>query len=119
MQIIRTGISRTVILVGRYAVKVPSLRGHVTGGVRGRMAGFAHGMLHNQSEAIWHNYEDWAGRVAPVLHSWLGGLVNVYPRCEPAPENAELFELNPSPGDIKPDNYGLLGGRLVRVDYSM
>jgi hypothetical protein len=119
MRIIRSGISRTVILVGRYAVKVPSFRGHMPGGIRGRMAGFAHGLLHNQSEAIWSGFEAWHGMVAPVLHSWLGGLVNVYPRCDPAPDGAELFEMDPDPGDVKRDNYGLLAGRLVRVDYSM
>jgi hypothetical protein len=116
---VRRGISRTVLLVGRYAVKVPSLRGHCVGGVRGRMAGFAYGLLHNQSEATWHTFEGWDGKVAPVLHSWLGGLVNVYPRCGPPPEDAVLFELDPCPGDIKLDNYGVLNGVLVRVDYSM
>lgn len=119
MRVIRTGISRTVILVGRWAIKVPSARGHMPGGPRGRLAGFCHGILHNQSEAEWSSFEDWQGRVAPVLHSWLFGLINVYPRCLPAPADAELFEMDIDPGDIKRDNYGLLNGRLVRVDYSM
>lgn len=119
MRVIRTGISRTVILVGRYAVKVPSLRGHMHGGASGRLAGFAWGVIHNQSERVWHNFEGWDGRVAPVLHSWLAGVVQVYPRCEPAPEDAELFELDPNPGDMKRENFGVLDGRLVRLDYSM
>lgn len=119
MRIIRTGINRTVILIGAYAIKIPSFRGHMYGNMRGRIAGFAHGILANQSEYMWHDYEDWRGRIAPVLHSWLFGIIQVYPRCAPAPEDAELFTLDPCPGDIKTDNFGLLDGRLVRVDYEM
>lgn len=113
------GITRTVFLTRRYAIKVPSLRGHVYGDARGRVEGFCHGVLANQSEYRWHTYEGWSGRVAPVLRSWLWGLIQVYPRCQPAPDGAELFLLDPCPGDVKPDNYGLLNGQLVRVDYDM
>lgn len=125
MRVIRHGISRTVILIGRWAIKVPSARGHTPGGPRGRLAGICHGVLANQSETVWSAFDDWQGRVAPVKHSWLLGLVNVYPRCESVDENADRDELrdelamDPDPGDHKPDNYGLLNGQLVRVDYSM
>lgn len=125
MRIIRTGVSRTVILIGRYAVKVPSMRGHMTGDLRDRIAGFAYGLLHNQSEATWSSFEGWDGQVAPVLHSWLAGLVNIYPRCEPldlADDDEgrdSLPLLEPDPGDIKVGNYGLLDGKVVRLDYSM
>lgn len=116
----RNGITRTVLLTRRYAVKVPSFRGHCEGGARGRLAGFARGLLANQSESLWHSYEGWAGQVAPVLHSWLGGLVQVYPRCQPVPAGwAEFPSLEPEPGDRKPENFGLLNGRVVRIDYEM
>ena len=120
MQIIRCGITRTVILVGRYAVKVPSLRGGCTGDLRGRIAGIAQGILANQAEYQWSGYEPWRGKVAPVLHSWLGGIVQVYPRCQPLADGdrGPLPQLDPCPGDIKPDNFGRLGGRVVRVDYA-
>lgn len=125
--IIRRGISRTVLLTRRYAVKVPSFRGHCTGRFRGRLRGFAVGIIANQDEADWHDFEGWEGQVAPVLHSWIGGLINVYPRCEPLPLDAAgayfgdepLPTLDPDPGDHKPDNYGILGGRIVRIDYAM
>jgi hypothetical protein len=124
---IRHGITRTVILTRRHAVKLPSLRGHSTGGLRGRLHGFAAGIIANHSEADWHAFEDWGGQVAPVLRSWLGGIVNVYPRCDPLPVNADgdyvgaepLPVLDPDPGDDKPDNYGILNGRIVRIDYDM
>jgi hypothetical protein len=83
-------------------------------------------LLANQSEAVWHSYEAWVGKVAPVRWSLLGGLVNVYPRCAPLDELGEpgglelpLPRLDPCPGDIKVDNYGRLGGRIVRVDNDM
>lgn len=124
---IKHGITRTVLLTRRYAIKVPSFRGHCEGGVRGRLYGFACGILANDSERKWHNYEGWNGQAAPVLRSWLGGLVQVYPRCDPLPVNDRdeyvgslpLPVLDPDPGDHKPDNYGLLNGRVVRIDYAM
>lgn len=115
---VRTGITRTVILTRRYAIKVPSFRGGSVGGPRGRVEGFARGVLANLSEAQWASYEPWQGRVAPVLWSWLG-LVQVYPRCAPLPDESVLPRLVPCPGDIKPDNFGVLGGRVVRIDYDM
>lgn len=53
--------------------------------------------------------------------------MNVYPRCEPLPVDVlggyygdePLPVLDPDPGDDKPGNYGLLGGRIVRIDYAM
>lgn len=123
MEIIRTGVTRTVIVVGRWAVKVPTGRGV---GVRprtmrGRLAGVCRGVLANQAEHTWHSYQPWVGRVAPVLHSWLAGLVQVYPRCELLADGdrGPLPRLDPCPGDVKPDNYGRWRGRVVRLDYDM
>ncbi len=126
MQIHR-GCTRTVLLVGRWAVKVPSLRGAgaAAGDVRmeHRVASFCRGILANQSERTWHTFDAWAGRVAPVRFTVLWGLLQVYPRCEPASEVDDLFMLDPDPGDGaefgKYQNYGWLNGRLVRVDYEM
>lgn len=125
--LVRHGISRTVILTRRHAIKVPSWRGGSAGGARGRLQSLAWGLLANQSEYQWHNFDGWAGQVTPVLRSWLWGIVQVYPRCDPLPVDdhgmyvgAEpLPQLNPDPGDHKVDNFGLLDGRVVRVDYDM
>lgn len=118
MKIVRTGVTRTVILTRRYAVKVPSLRGGSSGA---RLESFCWGVLANRSERQWHDYEGWHGAVAPVVRSWLGGIVQVYPRCDPLlPETrGPLPSLDPDPGDVKPDNFGIFHGRVVRVDYDM
>lgn len=125
MRIIRRGATRTVLLIGRWAVKVPSLRGIGVPApvpLKARAASFARGVTANFSEWQWHNFDGWRGRVAPVTWSLLC-IVQVYPRCEPCPDDAELFELDPDPGDGfeqgKREQYGLLNGRLVRVDYDM
>lgn len=121
MQVIRRGATRTVILTRCWAVKVPSGRGMAPFGKtwRGRLSSFARGVLANQSEYIWSGFAPWQGQVAPVRRSWLGGIVQVYPRCEPLPDGYRLPALEPCPGDRKASNYGLYQGRVVRVDYDM
>lgn len=129
MMIIRSGITRTVLLAGRWAVKIPSARGVHPGGVRGRLASLAQGLLANQSEHTWSRYDQWQGQVAPVLRSWLLGIVQVYPRCDPLDPVYEAAwaagftstrpRLHPDPGDEKPDAYGMLAGRVVRLDYAL
>jgi len=119
LRVIRTGATRTVILVGAYAVKVPSTRGSCTSDGRGRLASFANGVLANQAEQLWSRYLPWQGKIAPVVWSGLAGIVQVYPRCEPLADGdrGPLPVLDPDPGDPKPENHGRLHGRIVRVDY--
>jgi hypothetical protein len=131
---IRRGVTRTVILTRRHAVKVPSLRAY-GGGIAGALWSICRGILANQAEAEWWRNADSKTRtmLCPVRWS-LAGVVNVYPRCEPFEANDEqqlaMFDGNwrpldpdPAPGDEKPDNYGWLtengARRLVRVDYDM
>lgn len=111
--IVRHGVTRTVFLIGRYAVKVPTLRYGLDA--------WAWGIVSNTSEREWYSFEDWQGKVAPVLRSWLGGLIQVYPRCEPFDPNSMEYPLfvNFAPGDKKPDNYGVLNGAVVCLDYAV
>lgn len=116
----------------RYAVKLPSLRRYGSG-LTGLLWSICRGILANQSEAEWWRNASPEQRrlLCPVLRSWLGGVINIYPRCEPfvVTEAVELSmfrreyrplpELEPQPGDVKPDNYGWLRGRLVCLDYDM
>lgn len=129
---IRRGITRTVWVTKRYAIKFPSLRRYGDG-LAGLLWSICRGILANQGEAQWwRNAElDQRDMLCPVLHSWLGGIVNVYPRCEPyivdeetemaihRREYTPLPNLRPCPGDTKPDNYGWLNGRLVVLDYDL
>lgn len=112
MKIIKTGITRTVFLVGRYAIKVPVMRYGLDA--------WAWGIVSNVSEREWHTFEEWKGKVVPVLHSFLGGLIQVYPRCEPFRSGMTYPEF-PSfgPSDKKPENYGVLNGTVVCLDYAV
>jgi hypothetical protein len=110
------GICRTVLLIGPWAIKVPTTRPY---GRRGdRLWAWTRGVQGNQSE------RDWSGvaGVAPVLHSWLGGIVQVYPRCDPwgqtdhEPPYDKIGE-SWMARDRKPENVGWLGGELVWLDY--
>lgn len=117
MRVIRTGITRTVVLVGRWAVKVPSARTYGKG-LTGLLWSLSRGVQANQSEAGLSKWEDTRPDLCPVRWSLAGGLVNVYPRCAPVPAG-RLAEARPLPfsGDRKPENLGLLRGRVVWLDY--
>lgn len=112
----RRGVTRTVILTKRHAIKVPSMRGGWRG-PRALLWSLTSGIQANLSE--W----EWSGMpgTCPVLWSF-AGLVNVYPRCAPVPDGADVdYDAIGFPygTDRKPDNVGYLDGRLVWVDYDM
>jgi hypothetical protein len=116
VKINRYGVTRTVLLIGKWAIKIPSLRGSCLGR-KEIIGGFCRGVLANDSE------REWSGTpgVCPVLWSF-GGLVNIYPRCEPVAET-ENIDYDAigfiGPTDRKPENLGWLNGRMVWVDYDL
>lgn len=105
--ICKTGVTRLVILTKNHAIKIP------------RWGMICRGILANQSEKQWSGYgEDFC----PVLRSWFGGLINIYPRCIPAPDNwIDLYDelAMKTPSDVKRDNFGLYDGKFVWLDYDM
>jgi hypothetical protein len=134
------GATRTVILVGRWAVKLPNLRY----GWRP----FLRGLIANGIEREWWR-DTRDPRLCPVLFGVPGGWLLVMPRCEPIGEPdeieeptryaehvrhleafvAETYRASAIPAEIKADSFGWLGGkdargvsrehlgRLVAVDY--
>lgn len=110
---VRRGITRTVWLIGPWAVKFPSLR----------YAGafFFKGCFANLSEAwLWNDKKDKRYWMAPVL--WCGwfGLFLVMRRCEEVKSCSDweypiIFH---NDMDIKPENIGILNGRHVWIDYA-
>lgn len=113
----RRGISRTVFLVGDYAIKIPAMRRYGKG-VAGVLWSVSRGIQANLSEAQWSSGS--GDGVAPVMWS-LWGVVNVYPRCEAvgADETVDYATIAPwiPTGDRKNENVGRLHGRLVWIDY--
>lgn len=127
------GITRTVLVTRQYAIKFPSLRTY-GGGFTGLLWSICRGILANQSEAEWYRHAspEMKRDLCPVVCSWLGGVVNVYPRCDPflvpygvqmRMHRREFFPcpmLFPQVSDNKPENYGWLpGAGIVVLDYDM
>lgn len=116
------GITRAVLLIGPYAIKVPR--------VRYGWSKFLYGLLSNMTEARFKPLADkWS--LAPVVFAVPGGWLNVQRRCEPIGDDdwnhishdGEYEAMNGLPYwngmscDFKRDNFGTLDGRVVLLDY--
>lgn len=103
---VRKGQSRAVLLVGKWAAKVP------------RLASWRQtlwGLLSNLSERERRHTEG----TAPILWAAPLGLVVVQARCEPVPPGVEVPpNVRALAGyDDKPCSYGMHAGRVVAVDF--
>ena len=116
---IERGISRTVLLIGSWAVKVPTTRPY---GRRGdRLWAWTRGYQANHSELQWAGIDG----VAPVLWHW-GNVVVCFRRAQPLTDTDVPYQDDPwwgtiAPalmfGDRKASNVGLIDGRPVWLDY--
>ncbi len=108
---IRHGTTRTVLLIGRWAFKIPSF-------VEWRL--FLLGLLANMQERKFTTLGD--PLLCPVIFQVPGGFLCVMPRCTPLTRHEyseHLVELKnwPLPVEHKLDSVGWLNGRIVAVDY--
>ncbi len=111
----RFGTTRSVLLIGRYAVKVPSIK-------EWRL--FLLGLLANMQEVSFSRC-GWP-ELCPVVFSIHGGLLVVMLRAEPITRD-EFFALDVEiwrdrgeyviPVEDKLDSFGQLNGSIVAVDY--
>lgn len=112
------GITRTVVLIGPLALKFPSHR-H-------RFRYFRQGMTANRLERLtWLRFTFWqfsaSERMCPSLWCSPMGLVLVQRRVKPldrVPLPEELCHIWRWSTDHKRENYGVLDGRVVCVDYA-
>jgi hypothetical protein len=114
---VKRGVTRTVYLIGRWAIKVPSLRVGKWG-LRKAIHQAALGIAANNTELEWSGVVG----VAPVRAS-LFGVVQVYDRCLPVcsfdGDYSVVCDVRPvATFDCKPQNLGVLSGRVVWVDYA-
>lgn len=115
---IHHGITRSVVLAGPFALKFPSLR------YGGRH--FKLGTTCNLAErAAYRRVRDWGtdvrDRLCPALWCAPFGLMLVMRRAEPLgrdPRVDELAHLWDWSTDHKEENYGILKGRVVCIDYA-
>lgn len=113
------GTSRTVFLVGKYALKFAAIK-------YGWQL-FLYGCYGNASERKYyklHSKSDYEGNlskhVAPSLFcSWFG-LIQVQLRCEPMIGIMTVMDYSffePICSDNKTENFGILNGKIVCLDY--
>lgn len=111
MRLVRTGITREVVLTRRWAFKIPTARYGVKGFMRGCLA--------NLSEQDWSGYID-GGPVPPnpVVRSLPWGLCNIYRTASEytGPYDPAMFGVY---GDAKPEHLGVVDGSTVLLDYDM
>lgn len=112
------GVTRTVLLVGNLAIKVPSF---------GEWRLFLLGLLANMQERNFSNL-GWP-ELCPVLFSVPGGWLVVMRRAQIltdaewsaiSEEDITAFINKPNysvPAELKSDSFGWLNGKLVAVDY--
>jgi len=108
---IKRGTTRTVFLINRYAIKIPTTVDWPL---------FLSGLLANMQEATFSTMK--SDKLCPVIFSFPGGFFNVMPRCQSvtlAEYAKHLVELEnwPVPVENKLDSVGWLNGKIVAVDY--
>lgn len=117
---IKHGTNRVVILIGRYAIKLPTC-------VSWKL--FLTGLLGNMQEKLFSDTK-W-DQLCPVIFSMPGGWLNVMPRAEPL-EREAFFNLDFDkwikvhdgesvvaivPVENKLDSFGTINGKIVAIDY--
>lgn len=112
---LKRGATRIVLLIGKYAIKIPSI-------FEWRL--FLHGLLANLQEASFSRAE-WE-ELCPVVLAVPGGWFLIMRRATPLSEE-EFESLNYEewvdrenyrvPVENKHDSFGILDGRIVAVDY--
>ena len=120
MKLISTGITRNVFLIGKYAIKTPAMfRGY------GGWKYFLKGMVANLDENTWYKLSSKTEKtlLCPIIGCYLCGFILIMKRGEPLSEEdykPQLFEIlfKDYPLDIKIDNFGLLNGIVVLIDYA-
>jgi hypothetical protein len=115
MEIDRTGCTRVVLLIGRFAVKFPCID---------EWRRFLQGLLANMNEVLWSRAN--LDGFAPVLWSLPGGFCLVMKRAQILTDEEFLsldFEAWRDRGDYiipaeaKSNSLGWIDGKVVAIDY--
>lgn len=117
VQLLRSGSTRWVLLIGRLAFKIPSLHS---------WKNFLWGLLANMQEVEFSKCVDMKHKLCPVKFYLPLGLLVVMPKVkilvkdELPKEALEKFCIEDNfkiPAELKHDSFGYFKGKLVAVDY--
>jgi hypothetical protein len=112
MRYVGTGITRHVLLVRSVVVKLPRINYGWEKFLQGLLANIQENKTHHYSNGI-HDM------LCPVLFSF-AGIIHVQKRAERTFIEAEMSELtipDAIKGDDKAGNWGILNGKVVKLDY--
>jgi len=117
MEIIKSGVTRNVVLIGRYAVKIAKHQYKHEHFLQGCVANYCE----RRVTKIFYSY-DCPERymIAPTVWCSLFGLVSIQLRASLLNReltDAEIVKFKGICNDIKNDNFGVLNERVVCIDY--
>jgi len=106
------GTTRLVILIGKWAIKIPQ--------IKYSWKLFLNGLLANMQEVEFSTLKD--DRVCPILFYVSGGWVVVMPKCDIISEedflNLDIDKFHPTiPVENKRNSFGYYNGNIVAIDY--
>lgn len=117
----KKGATRIVFLTKKYAIKIPSFYSWKM---------FLHGLIANLNERAFKEYSCTPGSgLCPTVYASETGLISIQKRCLPVQHRGmfwvELAHLACSTvlhedffySDAKPENFGYIDGKLVKLDY--
>ena len=117
VQLLRTGSTRWVLLIGKLAFKIPSLHS---------WKNFLFGLLANMQEVEFNKCKEMKHKLCPIKFYLPLGILVVMPRVrilkkDELPKKAlkkfcfdDNFKI---PSELKHDSFGYFKGKLVAVDY--
>lgn len=122
MKLIKTGITRLVILTKRYAIKFPRFDYGWRLFIEGIRANLNEREFYEIANIPDNQLTKALPHICPILWSSWGAWIIVMPRCSPLIltdiKTRDVFlVLEKLVGDHKDDNYGILNGKVVMFDY--
>ena len=120
MEINRQGVTRIVLLIGNYAIKIPNFTCQHNHFLQGCYANWSERQLSINAK-LFPDEDKLQGKFAPSYFcSWFG-LIQIQARCEPCKNDlsdAQIKEYEPLCGtDFKKENFGYYNNKLVCLDY--
>jgi hypothetical protein len=118
MKLIKSGATRNVLLIGKYALKFPVFSSHKF---------FLVGCLHNWQERVFYKASDMycintKHLMCPsIFCSWFG-ILQIQLRATQLDReltNKEINLFSAVCSDIKKENFGLLNNKLICIDYAV
>lgn len=119
MKILNNGSTRIVILVGKYAIKIPRFFIEPDNKFYGKLVNFLFGWVSNRKEYLLSKNQI-NDDLLPVKKSFLWSMIIIMDKAEPITRE-EFFNLNQEDFNFghehKLDSYGKVNNKIYVIDY--